>query len=121
MKIQLFTSLMFISITLSSVAIAQTENIIKVEINNNAYMCPNLSMKIKRTVNMRKTDITNWKVTADFSSATFTASNAICNKDSIIKIFTKEAEFPINTINLITINGNEVYKTSMPKSITPHH
>jgi hypothetical protein len=115
MKTQvLITSLVVILIATSTIATAQTgnaEHTIKVEINNNAYRCPNLIMKIKRTVAERKTDMLNWQVSPDYNTATFTTANAtICNADSIIKIFNKEAEYPVQIIQHIYIDGKEVYK-----------
>ena len=114
MKTQLFNSLVFLLTVFSNTTIAQTgnnEHTIKVEINNNAYRCPNLIMKIKRTVIERKTDMQNFQVSADYNTATFTTPNtAICNADSVIKIFNKEAEYPVQIIQHIYIDGKEVYK-----------
>lgn len=84
---------------------------IKVEIGINALMCPNLSMKIKRTFIQRNTELSNWQVATDNNSAVFQTSNPLlCNKDSIIKIFVKESEFPYHIIESIQIDDNEVYK-----------
>ncbi len=84
---------------------------VKVEIGLNAFMCPNLSMKIKRTLILRKNEISDYKVSADNNSAVFLTTNLlICNKDSIIKIFVKESEFPYHIIQSIQIDDNEVYK-----------
>lgn len=84
---------------------------IKVEIAINALMCPNLNMKIKRTFIQRNNELSNWQVASDNNSAVFQTSNPLlCNKDSIIKIFVKESEFPYHIIQSITIDENEVYK-----------
>ena len=107
--------------SLSTLLIAQTDvkqHIVQVQINNNAFMCPNLSMKIKRVVVQRKTDITNWQVATDYNNASFTTTNStICNSDSIIKIFTKEAEYPLGIIQTIRIDGSEVYKRNVPTTV----
>lgn len=84
---------------------------IKVEIAINALMCPNLNMKIKRTFIQRNNELSNFQVASDNNSAVFQTSNPLlCNKDSIIKIFVKESEFPYHIIQSITIDENEVYK-----------
>lgn len=110
----------FLVTSLNTLLVAQNDvkpHTVQVEINNNAFMCPNLSMKIKRVVVQRKTDIANWKVATDYNNASFTTTNsAICNMDSIIKIFTKEAEYPLGIIQAIHIDGNEVYKRNAPAS-----
>lgn len=87
-----------------------TSHKVKVEIGLNAFMCPNLLMKINRTLIQRKTEISNWKIMPDYSTAEFLTSNSLlCNKDSIIKIFVKESEYPFHIIQSIQIDDNEVY------------
>lgn len=82
-----------------------------VEIENNAFMCPNLSMKINRTLIQRQNQITNWKVANDYNSVTFNTTNAsLCNKDSIVKIFVKESEYPFHILNTIKVDGQELYR-----------
>ncbi len=77
-------------------------------------MCPNLGMKIKRTLIIRKNDMTDWKTAPDNNSAVFKTTNAsLCNKDSILKIFVKESEFPMHIIKSIQIDGLEVYKKTI--------
>ncbi len=84
---------------------------IKVEIDNNAFMCPNLGMKIKRTFIQRQSYLSNWQVASDYNSATSSTTNSsICNKDSIIKIFVKESEYPYHIIKSIQIDNVEAYK-----------
>lgn len=84
---------------------------VKVEIGINALMCPNLSMKIKRTFIQRSSELSNWQVASDNNSAVFLTSNSLlCNKDSIIKIFVKESEFPYHIIQSIQIDDNEIYR-----------
>lgn len=87
-----------------------TSHNIKVEIENNAFMCPNLNMKIKRTLIQRQAQISDWKVALDYNSATFTTTNSsLCNKDSIIKIFVKESEYPFHIIKSIQVDNVEVH------------
>lgn len=89
----------------------QTTHKVRVEIGLNAFMCPNLSMKLKRTLIQRKDQIRDYKVSSDNNSAVFLTSNPlICNKDSIIKIFVKESEFPYHILQTIQIDDIEVYK-----------
>ena len=85
---------------------------IRVEIENDAFMCPNLGMKKKRTLIQRKSQIDNWLVASDYNSATFTTNNNtnLANKDSIVKIFVKESEYPLHIIKSIQIDDVEVYK-----------
>lgn len=91
----------------------QSDHKVRVEIGLNAFMCPNLSMKLKRTLIQRKDQIRDYKVSSDNNSAVFQTSNPLlCNKDSIIKIFVKESEFPYHIIESIQIDDNEVYKKS---------
>ncbi len=102
-------------IILISVTIGYSQNsdahTIKVEIENNAFMCPNLGMKIKRTFIQRQSYLSNWQVASDYNSATFSTTNSsICNKDSIIKIFVKESEYPYHIIKSIHIDNVEAYK-----------
>lgn len=88
-----------------------TTHKIKVDVEINSYMCPNLGMKIRRTMIQRKDEISDWKVSPDDSSGEFLTSNPlIANKDSIIKIFVKESEFPFHIISSIQIDDKEVYK-----------
>ena len=83
---------------------------IKIEIENNAFMCPNLNMKIKRTLIQRQNQINNWVVASDYNSATFSTNTIdLCNKDSIIKIFVKESEYPKHIIKSIRIDDALVY------------
>jgi hypothetical protein len=83
---------------------------VKVEIDNNAYMCPNLNMKIKRTFIQRQSQLSNWQVAPDYNSATFIATGSVCNKDSILKIFVKESEYPLHIVKSIYIDNVEAYK-----------
>lgn len=83
---------------------------VKVEIENNAFMCPNLGMKIKRTFIQRQGQVSNWQVANDYNSATFLSTASICNKDSILKIFVKESEYPLHIIKSIHIDNVEAYK-----------
>lgn len=83
---------------------------VRVAVENNSYMCPNLGMKINRTVIQRAGQMNDWQVSEDKSSATFSTKNSsICNKDSIVKIFVKESEFPFHIITSIKIDTTEVY------------
>ena len=105
--------ILFISLILSINVYSQDNptHKVKVDIDINAFMCPNLSMKIKRTLIQRKDAISDWVVSPDYSSAEFLTSNSLlCNKDSILKIFVKESEFPLHIIKSIYIDDNEVYK-----------
>lgn len=109
-KVILFICLCF-SINLYSQIQPAHKVKVKVEIELNSFMCPNLNMKIKRTLFQRKNEISEWKVSADYGSAEFLVSNPLlCNKDSIIKIFVKESEFPMHIIRTIQIDDNAVYK-----------
>jgi hypothetical protein len=88
-----------------------TAHNVAIEIENNAFMCPNLTMKINRTLIQRQSQISNWVVASDYNSATFSTTNAsLCNKDSIVKIFVKESEYPYHIINSIHVDGIEIYK-----------
>jgi hypothetical protein len=108
------TSLLIVSFVLFMAAGAFSQNgdshTVKVEIDNNAFMCPNLNMKIKRTFIQRQSQLSNWKVGADYNSATFLTTGSVCNKDSILKIFVKESEYPLHIIKSIYIDNIEAYK-----------
>lgn len=89
----------------------QASHKIKVEVDINSFMCPNLGMKIKRTMLQRKNEISGFKVAPDDASAEFfTPNSLIANKDTILKIFVKESEFPFHIIRSIQIDDNEVYR-----------
>jgi len=105
--------ILFICLCFSSCLYSQNPSPqkVKVAIELNAFMCPNLNMKIKRTLFQRQSEISEWKVSTDYGSAEFLVLNPLlCNKDSIIKIFVKESEFPMHIIRTIQIGDNEVYR-----------
>ena len=108
---KLLTALFFICIAVSdSFSQNSDTHTIKVEIENNAFMCPNLGMKIKRTFIQRQDHLSNWQVAGDYSSATFSTTNSsICTKDSIIKIFVRESEYPLHIIKSIQIDNVNAY------------
>lgn len=90
---------------------SEKEHTIKVEIIQNAFMCPNLSMKLNRTIVQREKDMHHLVIADDYNSATFTTPNSsICNMDSVVKIFVKESEFPFHIFQSIQIDGVFVYK-----------
>lgn len=98
-------------ISLNVYSQGQPSHKIKVEIGLNAFMCPNLNMKIKRTLIQRQNEISAYQVSSDNNTAVFFTSNPLlCNKDSIIKIFVKESEFPYHILQTIQIDDIEVYK-----------
>lgn len=89
----------------------QSTHKVNVDVDINSFMCPNLGMKIKRTMLQRKNEISGWKVAPGDASAEFFTSNPlIANKDTILKIFVKESEFPFHIIRAIRIDDKEVYR-----------
>jgi hypothetical protein len=107
-KIVLYTCLFF---SINVYSQQPSTHKVKIEIGINALMCPNLSMKINRTFIQRNKELSDWKVATDNNSALFLISNPLlCNKDSILKIFVKESEYPLHIIQSIQIDDLEVYK-----------
>lgn len=109
MRVTLIGFFIFFSVSAASAQNGDTHTV-KVEIENNAFMCPNLGMKIKRTFIQRQSQVSNWQVATDYNSATFLSTGSICNKDSILKIFVKESEYPLHIIKSIHIDNVEAYK-----------